>query len=358
MIKVLITDDSAFMRKAISMMIEKDPEIKVVGVARNGEEALEKIKALQPDVLTLDVEMPGMNGLEVLKKVMSEDPLPVLMISSLTKEGAEITFKALELGAMDFITKNLSYVSMDITKLEKDIIEKIKAISKRRYFLRKNFAFKSSFISKNKNIEDKKFTTSKETRNLPFKNKYRIIAVGSSTGGPGALQEVISKLPKNLPCPIVIAQHMPPGFTRTFSERLNSISEVRVKEAENDEYLEDGTVYIAPGNTNMSLIRKGAKVYLFINPDTTGSTYVPSVNVLIGSVAEVYRSMAIGVILTGMGNDGLEGIKKLKSNYGYVIAQDEATCVIYGMPKAIIDNSLADCICPINEVTGKIVSIV
>jgi two-component system, chemotaxis family, protein-glutamate methylesterase/glutaminase len=352
MIKVLITDDSAFMRKAISMMIEKDPEIKVVGVARNGEEALEKIKTLQPDVLTLDVEMPGLNGLEVLKRVMSEDPLPVLMISSVTKEGAEITFKALELGAMDFVTKNLSYVSMDIIKLEKDIIDKIKAISKRRHFLKKNF------ILKNNNIENKKPPILKEARNICFKNKFRIVAIGSSTGGPGALQEVISKLPKNLPCPVVIAQHMPPGFTRTFSERLNSISEVRVKEAENDEYLENGTVYIAPGNTNMSLTRKGAKVYLFINPDTTGSTYVPSVNVLVGSVAELYRSTAIGVILTGMGNDGLEGIKKLKSNYGYVIAQDEATCVIYGMPKAIIDNSLADSICPINEITSKIVSIV
>jgi two-component system chemotaxis response regulator CheB len=352
MIKVLITDDSAFMRKAISMMIEKDPEIKVVGVARNGEEALEKIKTLQPDVLTLDVEMPGMNGLEVLKKVMSEDPLPVLMISSLTKEGAETTFKALELGAMDFITKNLSYVSMDIIKLEKDIIEKIKAISKRKFFLKKYFAQKIS------NAAEKKIIAPKEIKNVLFKNKYRIVAVGSSTGGPGALQEVISKLPKNLPCPVVIAQHMPPGFTKTFSERLNSISEVRVKEAENDEYLENGTVYIAPGNTNMSLIRKGAKVHLFINPDTTGSTYVPSVNVLISSVAEVYRNTAIGVILTGMGNDGCEGIKKLKSNYGYVIAQDEATSVIYGMPKAIADNYLADCICPITEISGKIVSIV
>ena len=351
MIKLLIADDSSFMRKAICTIVEKDSDIKVIGFARNGEEAVKLVKELNPDILTLDIEMPVLNGLEALKIIMEENPLPVIMLSSLTKEGASETLKALELGAVDYIPKEIKNTTLDILKIENEIIEKIKLIARKKYIIR------SQIIRKNKerkNNENLKYYISDD---LKDKKNVKIIAIGSSTGGPGALQQIITKLPNNLPCSIVIAQHMPSGFTKAFAERLNSISDIKVKEAEDCENLEDGVVYIAPGNFNMYLIKDFSKILIKIDEKDFGSLYKPSVDVLISSVAEIYGKNAVGIILTGMGCDGLKGMQKLKEKNGYIIAQDENTSIIYGMPKAVIDNNLANKICPIDEIAKEIISL-
>jgi two-component system chemotaxis response regulator CheB len=339
------------MRKAISTIVQKDPEIKVVGLARNGEEAVSMVKELKPDILTLDIEMPILNGLEALRIIINECPLPVIMISSLTKEGAFETIKALELGAVDYIPKDITNTSLDILKIEKEIIEKIKSIARKKNSIRNELIRKNRENASNKH--SLKYTISE------FKNKkhIKIVAIGSSTGGPGALQQVITSLPDNLPCSIVIAQHMPVGFTKAFAERLDSISNIKVKEAEDKEILKDSTVYIAPGNKNMYLIKDLSKVFISLDDNNFGLLYKPSVDILITSVADIYGRNAAGVILTGMGCDGLNGIKKLKERGGYIIAQDEETSVIYGMPKAIVDSNLADKISPIDKVASEIISL-
>lgn len=346
MVKVLITDDSAFMRKAISIILEKDPGISVVGYARNGEDAIEKVKNLKPDILTLDVEMPGMNGLDALRVIMAENPLPVLMISSITKDGAEVTFQALELGALDYITKDLSYASLDIMKFEDEIRNKVKLLSRKKVFPKKQ-------VEKPVN----KILTSKPAK-LFYRNRIKIIAIGSSTGGPGALQVLLTEIPEDIPASIMIAQHMPQGFTKTFANRLNNISKIKVKEAENNDSLENGTAYIAPGNTQMSLKKEGSKLRISITDEPRNTLYRPSINFMISSIANIYGNLSIGVILTGMGNDGLEGIREIKKKKGYAFAQDEKSSIIYGMPKAIVDAGLADKICPIQEMAYEIVNFI
>jgi len=343
LIKLLIADDSAFMRKALSLIVEKDSEIKVIGLARNGEEAVAKVRSLNPDVLTLDIEMPVLNGLDALRIIMEENPLPVLIISSLTKEGSRETLKALELGAVDYIPKNLSYVSLDILKLEDEIIQKVKLIAHKKNLIK-------SRARKKQDVVIRPVASG-------YRGNYKIIAIGASTGGPGALQDVITLFPHNLPCSVLVAQHMPAGFTRTFAERLDSLSQVKVKEAENGENLQNGIIYIAPGNQNMYLSKKGARVSITTSPKDMGTLYKPSVDILISSVAEIYGRLAIGVILTGMGNDGLVGMRKLKEKKGHVIAQDEATSIIYGMPKAVIEERLADRISPLKEIVNYILGI-
>ncbi len=330
------------MRKAISKIVEKDSQIKVVGLARNGEEAVQKVKSLRPDVLTLDIEMPVLNGLDALKIIMAEDPLPVLMISSLTKEGSSETIKALELGAVDYIPKNLSYVSLDILKLENEIRGKIKHIARKKRLVRSR--------AKQEHRQERLTATT-------YKGGYKIISIGASTGGPGALQDLITLLPGNLPCSVLIAQHMPAGFTRTFAERLDSLSPLTIKEAQDRDTLQKNTVYIAPGSQNMYLSKKGAKVLINTNKKDMGTLYKPSVDILISSVADIYGRTAVGVILTGMGNDGLLGMRKLKEKKGYIIAQDEATSIIYGMPKAVVDERLADVVSPLHEIANHIIGI-
>ncbi len=344
MIKVLVADDSAFMRKAISMMIERDEEIKVIGLARNGQEAVEKVRLLKPDVLTLDIEMPVLDGLDVLRVLMKENPLPVLMISSLTKEGADATLEALSLGAADYIPKGLSYVSMDIVKLEQEIIAKIKSVAKRRS------------VFQRLSIQRKNYKPVIKTSG--YKRKFPVIAIGSSTGGPGILQKLLTEIPKNIPSSILIAQHMPAGFTKTFSHRLDTLSKISVKEAEDGEKIKDGFAYIAPGNKQMSLKKNGAQIFISVTEEPSDTLYRPSVNFLISSVADIFGSSALSIILTGMGNDGLEGVRKLKKKNGYSIAQDESTSIIYGMPKAIVDSGLADKICPIDTMAAEILNLI
>ncbi|RJQ45445.1 MAG: chemotaxis response regulator protein-glutamate methylesterase [Nitrospiraceae bacterium] len=344
MVKVLIVDDSAFMRNALTSMISADPEIQVIGVARDGIEAVEKVSQLKPDIVTLDVEMPRMNGIEALRQIMHNNPVPVLMVSSLTTEGAKVTLEALDIGAVDFIPKNLSDLSINIVKIKEDLIEKIKKIGRKGLpVFRKTPSAKSLQIPK-ASID-------------AAHRRVHIVAIGSSTGGPKALQNIITKLPKDFPVPILIAQHMPPNFTGPFAERLNQLSSITVKEAENGETVKKGVVYIAPGKGHMRIVRKKiTETTISISESRENYIYRPSVDALILSIVENFSGHVLGVILTGLGNDGLTGMKEIKNNGGRTIAESENSCVVYGMPKAVVDAGLADKIVSVEEVAGEIIN--
>ncbi len=341
-IRVLVVDDSAFMRNAITKMITSDPDFVVVGTARDGVEAIDKVISLRPDIVTLDIEMPRMNGLEALKVIMDKSPVPVVMLSSLTTEGARETIEALELGALDFIPKNLSDLSINIVKIKDHLLRKLKEIGRKRFVPPKRKAREKVTVIR---------------KSFEGQRKVGLVTIGCSTGGPRALQEIIPRLPADFPVAILISQHMPKSFTGPFAERLNQLSSINVKEAESGEPIKSGTVYIAPGGGHMGLLRRKAiDVRIRLLSDNGESIYKPSVDVMMLSAAEVFPGRVLGVILTGMGNDGLKGIRKIKQDGGRTIAQDEATSVVYGMPKAIVDAGLADKVLPINEIAGEIVN--
>ncbi|MFQ5499593.1 MAG: chemotaxis response regulator protein-glutamate methylesterase [Candidatus Zixiibacteriota bacterium] len=359
-VKVLIVDDSAFMRKALSMMLESDPDIKVIGTARDGEEGVEKVKRLKPDLVTMDIEMPRMDGLAALRRIMKENPVPVMMISSLTSEGAQATLDALEIGAVDFIPKQLSYVSLDIVKIKDELLAKIKHIARRRHVLMARLRFKSS-RQLGHSSESSGSRTSGGQISSPAIVKKRhhqvsIIAIGSSTGGPPALQAVIPRLPRNLPVGIVIAQHMPPKFTASLAERLDQLSALTVREASDGDPVEAGVVYIAPGGFQMTVKKYGGRARVVVSTEPTEALYKPCVDVLMNSVADQYLGATMGVMLTGMGNNGVIGAKNLKARGGVLIAQDEATCVVYGMPRAVAEAKLVDHIAPIEQIATEVVS--
>lgn len=350
MINVLIVDDSAFMRNALSSMLASDPEIKVIATARDGLEAIDKVKSLKPDIVTLDIEMPRMDGITALKHIMEECPVPVMMVSSLTIDGAKVTLDALELGAVDFIPKNLSDLSINIVKLKEIIIEKVKAIA-RKGIVKKRPAAAAGRVARPAEIP--KFIPTRTTGD----RKVGLVSIGTSTGGPRALQDIIPRLPKEFPVPITIAQHMPQAFTGPFAERLNQISQITVKEAEEGESLKPGVVYIAPGRGHMRVMReRGIESVLRISEGKEDYIYRPSVDALMQSVSECFPGRALGVILTGMGNDGLQGLLALKKTGGRIFAQNEESCVVYGMPKAVVDAGIADKVLSLEEIAGEIIN--
>ncbi len=344
-ISAVVVDDSAFMRKSISIMLESDSSIKVIGQARDGEEGYNMVKQLRPDIVTLDIEMPRMDGLTALQKIMKDCPTSVLMVSSLTTEGAEVTLKALEYGAVDFIPKELSYINVNIINIRDDLISKIKEIVKQRA-IRDRLRRVQSISSNKAPVETKTVVV----HDLPKLN-YRSIALGISTGGPFSLQKVIPMLSKKINVPLFIVQHMPPKFTKSLAERLNSLSQLEVKEAEDGETVRNGVVYIAPGGFHMKAERKQlGNVQIKISKEPSTTLHCPSVDVMIDSVVEVYGKQTLGIIMTGMGKDGLEGIKNLKNLGGSCIAQEESSCVVYGMPRAIVDSGLADVVAPLERI--------
>ncbi|MDA8172549.1 MAG: chemotaxis response regulator protein-glutamate methylesterase [Nitrospiraceae bacterium] len=348
MVRVLVVDDSPFMRKALTTMLGSDPGINVVGTAADGYEAVEKAAALKPDIITMDVEMPKMDGIEALKRIMSETPMPVVMVSAQTVEGAKITLHALELGAVDFIPKNLSGTSMDIVKIREVLREKIKHLGRKGYFMRPPPA---------PAIALPHIVASHHVFCCANGAKVDIVAIGASTGGPKILQQIIPSLPRDFPVPVLISQHMPPYFTKPFAERLDQISNVSVKEAEDGESVKNGVVYIAPGRGHMRVASGMPRP--FISVEEGGDfIYRPSVDALMASVAAHFQRRAVGVILTGMGNDGLAGLRGVKSAGGRIIAQDEKTSVIYGMPKAVVEAGIADDVLPAEDIPGAIIGYV
>ena len=353
-IRVLIVDDSAFMRKVITQMLQSDEEIEVIGAARNGLEAVEKVRTMKPDIVTLDVEMPVMNGIEALKIIMKETPLPVLMVSSLTEEGAQVTLDALDIGAVDYLPKNLSNISLNISKIKEDLLAKIKAIGsqKIKFDKKKKREFNSiSGLNMEAGKELKKFKS--------LSGKVAVVAIGVSTGGPKALQEILPIFPKDFSAGILVVQHMPKAFTGVFAERLNQMSKIEIKEAENGDKIRSGLALIAPGNMHMTVERKSPlETAIKLSNEPADTLYKPSVDVMMKTVAQTYAGRCVGVILTGMGHDGRDGIKAIKETEGKTLAQDEESCVVFGMPKSAIDIGVIDKVVPLSQMAFEIMNMV
>lgn len=317
-IKVLIVDDSATARAAIKDILEADKEIEVVGIAPDAFVARDKVVELKPDVICLDVEMPRMDGITFLKKLMQYMPTPVIMVSSLTQKGAQTTLDALEAGAIDFVGKPHSNIYDGKNEIKDELIAKVKMAARTRV---------GKVIAKTTPIGDRlSYRALSETTD-------KVIAIGASTGGTEAIKDVLTRLPSNTPG-IIIVQHMPANFTKPFAERLNSLCAIEVKEAENGEYLGIGKALIAPGDFHMVLRRSGAKYFVEIGTGDKVSGHRPSVDVLFNSVAKTAGSNALGVILTGMGSDGARGLLAMKNVGAKTLGQDEKSCVVYGMPRA------------------------
>lgn len=348
MIKIIIADDSAFMRKLLSDLFAKEPDFMVLDTARNGRDAIEKIKLLKPDLVTMDVNMPVMDGLTALEILMRECKVPVVMISSLTKAGADATIKALSLGAVDFIEKVSGPVS-SIASIQEEIILKCRAAAAANI---KGNSYSVPVLKMD--VTELPLKTIKKV-NIAY-NSEKLIAIGTSTGGPRALQELITKLPRDLPCGVVIVQHMPAGFTKSLAERLNSLSEVTVKEAANNDIISAGKVFIAPGNYHMTVEMQGNLRMIKLNQDPPLASHRPAVDILFDSVAK-FGSKVIAVVLTGMGSDGAIGMKKIKASGGYSIGEDKSTTVVYGMPKAVADLGLVDRVLPLDAIADELVKL-
>ncbi len=343
-IKVLIVDDSAFIRKMLRDLLEIDKSIKVVAAVKNGKEAIDYINFNPVDVITLDVEMPIMDGIETLKEIMRVKPTPVVMLSSLTKEGADMTFKALDLGAVNFLAKptNIFKISSS-TDIQDNIIDKVKEASRVR-------------VSKITNIKPRNIKINNlqpgYTTGIRDNDIKKIVAIGTSTGGPRALQEVVSNLSGNFPAPIFIVQHMPKGFTKSLADRLNSISKVTVKEAEDNELVENSTAYIAPGDKHLkieAISKNKYKIRLDDGPNVSG--HKPSVDALFYSLCDVPTNDIISVIMTGMGADGAKAMEQLKLiKNSITLVEDESTCVVFGMPKSAIATGKVDKVLPLNKI--------
>ncbi len=370
MIKVLVVDDSAFMRNSLSMMLKTDPSIEVVGHAKNGIEAIEQVEKLNPDVITMDVEMPGMDGLAALEKIMKTSPRPVLMVSSLTSAGAESTLRALDLGALDYLPK-YQEGSVQFAIVQQELVNKVKAISKRRTVMRlSQFAPKpkKDITASTKALEEsglshllakkpaqqkgpvKKIAPPVDTSGTPKRN---IVVIGVSTGGPPAVQKVLAALPANFPACILIAQHMPKAFTGAFAKRLASLSKIKVTEAQDGDKIVNGHAYVCPGGQHISIAYTGSLPYIKVSDEPKDALYKPAANILNESAA-VMGSKVVGLTMTGMGSDGVLGTKVLKSKGGYIIAQDEASSVVYGMPRAVVDANLADEIVDIDQLADTL----
>jgi len=347
-IRVLVVDDSAFMRKVISDIVNQGPDMEVVGKARDGQDALQKIQELNPDVVTMDVEMPGMDGLAALEQLMKTNPVPVVMISSLTKHGAEQTFRALQLGAVDFIAKPSGQISLDIDKVKDEIIRKIKTAAGTKNKLA-NFKYQE-VVKPAKPVARKQLDSSSELKN--------IILIGTSTGGPKALHEVIPRLPADTNAGILIVQHMPPGFTRSLAERLDSMSQIMVKEAEHGDKIVPGCAYIAPGDYHLTVNRPASGIHeLFIKltKDPPQGGHRPSVDTMLESVARHYWANMVCVIMTGMGHDGSRGVQMIKDRGGKVIAEHQSTCIVYGMPKAAVETGCVDKVVMLQDISKEII---
>lgn len=339
-IRVLIVDDSALIRDLLKQIISSVGDFNVVGTASDPYDAWRKVKELEPDVMTLDVEMPRMDGLAFLERLMHLHPMPVLMVSSLTEQGCATTLRALELGAIDFVSKPKIDVRAGVLDLGRELVEKLRATA-------------SAKICATKKREPVKFEGPQVSPAM-LKTTMKVVAIGASTGGTEALKDVLMALPPDSP-PIAIVQHMPAGFTKSFASRLDSLCSVRVKEACDGDRLMAGHVLIAPGDFQMTLTRSGASYGVCVFAGERVNHHCPSVDVLFESVADHAGSNAVGVILTGMGSDGAVGLKRMRTRGAATFAQDEQSCVVYGMPKEAFDLGAVEQVVPLTRIADSII---
>ena len=345
-VRVVVVDDSAFSRRTITKMLEGIQDIEVVGYATNGEEGIQKVIALKPDLVTLDLEMPKMDGFTLLRILTTRFSTPVIVISALSE--ADKVFKALELGALDFIAKPSSSASKDLLLIRDDLHRKVlQVVGLKPGSVRRP-------VQPSHQTEQLGEPSSTFVASGAPQHPIDIVAIGSSTGGPPALQSIFSAFEKQLPVAIVVAQHMPPGFTRAFAERLDRASPFDVKEAEDGDPVRPGRILIAPGGKNLVFEIQGGQVTARVVPPATTDRYVPSVDVMLESCASIYRSRMMAVILTGMGNDGSKGIRVVKEQGGHVIAESEETAVVYGMPREAALTGVVDRVVPLEQVAREI----
>ncbi|MCV9919338.1 chemotaxis response regulator protein-glutamate methylesterase [Pseudomonas sp. BT-42-2] len=367
-VKVLVVDDSGFFRRRVSEILSADPTIQVVGTATNGKEAIDQALSLKPDVITMDYEMPMMDGITAVRHIMQRCPTPVLMFSSLTHEGARVTLDALDAGAVDYLPKNFEDISRNPDKVKQMLCEKVHTISRSNRRLGSYAApAPAASPASSSHPPSSSFASSAPVRAsapaparsaaapaathspAPKRKPYKLVAIGTSTGGPVALQRVLTQLPANFPAPIVLIQHMPAAFTKAFAERLDKLCKISVKEAEDGDVLRPGLALLAPGGKQMMVDGRGTVKIL---PGDERLNYKPCVDITFGSAAKSYGDKVLSVVLTGMGADGREGARLLKQGGSTVWAQDEASCVIYGMPMAIVKANLADAVYSLDEI-GK-----
>ncbi|MBA6233438.1 MULTISPECIES: protein-glutamate methylesterase/protein-glutamine glutaminase [unclassified Colwellia] len=357
--KVLVVDDSSFFRRRVTDILNKDPNLTVIDVAVNGIDAVEKAVSLRPDVITMDIEMPLLNGIEAVKQIMAKAPTSILMFSSLTHQGANATLEALDAGALDFLPKKFSEIAKTSDDAGSLLRQRVVELAKMNGSLKRKLAIKAqpSRVTLSSSVDKpiSKFeiqprntlrttkvepTHSEKIRNQTVKRssgkKYQLLAIGTSTGGPIALQKILTQLPQNFPLPIILIQHMPAAFTFAFANRLNTLCSINVKEAEDGDILKPGCAYLAPGGRQMIIDGTATLAKLKIIDDNSEKiAFKPSVDISFGSAAKVFSGSVLGVILTGMGSDGREGARMLKGKGATIWAQDEASCVVYGMPQAV-----------------------
>ena len=363
-IRILIVDDSPFMRKSLQKMLEEAPDLKVVATARDGIDALEKIEEFKPDIVTLDIEMPRMDGLTCLKKIMATHPMPVLMVSSLTQEGAQATLDALSMGALDFIPKENGFASLSIMQIQHDLQEKVRRLAGSPRFHKPSAPAPAPSPAPSQTTTPAAPPVPRPAAapkaqapmgtTLGSSPQAELLVIGSSTGGPKALQDILPTIPAGLPVPCLIVQHMPSTFTKPFADRLNGLCQVSVKEAEQGEPLKAGTVYIAPGGIHMTYGARGPKGCIELSPEPVASLHRPSVDVLFLSVAELFKGPVLAGILTGMGSDGAKGMEQLKKKGAHTLAESEESCVVYGMPRAAVERGCVDVVAPLADIPGHL----
>lgn len=348
-VNVLVVDDSGFFRRRLVEIFEADPRLKVVGTAANGKEAVEKVQSLKPDVVTMDYEMPVLDGIAAVQNIMKLNPTPVLMFSSLTHEGARVTLDALEAGAVDFMPKNFEDISGDSAEVKKLLIDRVLTVSRTNV----GGHTRPTYSAPKKEapapiVMERGVIIPRKRQNIS------LIAIGTSTGGPMALQNVLTKLPKSLPVPLVLIQHMPAAFTHAFAERLNQICEITVKEAQDGDKLLPGVALLAPGGKQMMVDPRNGGCVKILDGDER-LNYKPSVDVTFGSASKCFPGRVLSIVMTGMGADGREGARMLKKSGSKVWSQSEDSCVIYGMPMAVEKAELSDAVIHLDQIGERII---
>lgn len=350
-IRILVIDDSAFNRRTITRILEEVPGIEVVGYAVNGEDGLRKTADLNPDLITLDLEMPRIDGFTFLRIIMQKKPTPIIVVSSLAED--EKVFKALELGAIDFVAKPTSRSDIQLFNIREDLIRKVLQCA--RTDMSKILRPMQQHAGPRPVLRKASSRSAAVTTSTALDSPHRLVLIGASTGGPTAVQQVLSVISADLPLMFAVSQHMPAGFTHAFAERLNKFCDLEVKEAATGDKMKPGCVLVAPGGHNLTFRRRGSDLFAQVVAPDPGQRYVPSVDAMFISAMEVTHSPAIGVVLTGMGNDGAQGVRRIKSGGGQVIAESEDSCVVFGMPREAIATGHVDAVLPLADIGAEIV---